>query len=573
MYNDLINYLISFSLENKTLTKGIYGIYGISTIVISEHSMKLIAVTASGFYGFEQCTRFDFVDNRIICVGANGTGKSNILNLVEFFLMHGTGLNVKLHWRQGRAAWEVHKQCAASLHFSLTAPEQEAFAKWRLVSILGLMATEPTVKAIVADLQRQDLDELSQEFTVLEITPEDADDATELEKSPLFRKLRCERTPSRRVKAFWEVLEGNLLSVYARKRPYNTAVYCAHTEPRDTTSVVFQQVLCDSRDREQLVLQTESAAVSSDARVLIPATLTLEDEVRALRSALCPGSDEGSTRTLRHRGLTLNTISTADMWAAIEEHLRHGIPRLTAPITNIGGGSESAAAELNLANCAFVTPPGLRLYPRVESLVDVRTFISRLILETEKYMTSRQVGCQMNNIGGITYVLRRVLLKSVCILPQDRTLVGDGTYMCLTTNGVESLVTQLMESTSRDDIRAVARMQTAMRTMTGQEIRSHRYLDSGACVVGMWAMLGVRRRYSLGCVTWAADIRNYLWSLRLFMASVPTRSCWTRLGFLCIHRSRRPSRCGYRSVCTRTHTRSLPSVPYRSYSLRTQPNL
>ena len=82
------------------------------------------------------------MENRIICVGANGTGKSNILSLVEFFLLYGTGLNVKLHWDSVRIpAWEIYSQCTASLHFSLTIEEQEVFAKWRLVSILGLMAT------------------------------------------------------------------------------------------------------------------------------------------------------------------------------------------------------------------------------------------------------------------------------------------------------------------------------------------------------------------------------------------------------------------------------------------------
>jgi hypothetical protein len=195
------------------------------------------------------------VDNRIICVGANATGKSNILNLVEFFLLHGTGLNVKLHWENGGSAWELHRQCAASLHFALTLPEQEVFAKWRLVSVLGLMSTEPNVQAIVADLERQDFEDLSQAFCVVEIIPQDADDAYGVDKSPLFTKLKSARAPSKRVKIFWELLEKALLGVHARKKPYDTAVYCANTEPRDLTSVVFSQILCDRLDRTGVALQ------------------------------------------------------------------------------------------------------------------------------------------------------------------------------------------------------------------------------------------------------------------------------------------------------------------------------
>lgn len=445
-------------------------------------AMKLIAVTASGFFGFEQNTRFDFVDNRIICVGANGTGKSNILNLVEFFLIHGTGLNIKLHWTQGRSAWEVHKQCAASLHFSLTTAEQEGFAKWRLVSILGLMSTEPNIRTIVANLERQDMEDLSQAFTVAEITPQDANDVAGVEKSPLFRKLIGERSSTKRVKLFWEILEKALLGVYARKKPYDTAVYCASTEPRDLSSVVFQQVLCDNLDREQLVQQLEGSAVSSDIRVLVPCVLTLEDEVQALRAALCPAS--GQIHSMQHRGLAFCTVASGELWASIEQHLRYGMQKMSHPVIS-GAEVERDVVDLNLATCAFATPPTLRGYPRVESLVDVRTYISRLVLETEKYMKTRPAGCQMEHIGGITYALRRLLLRSVCILPQDRTFVGDGTYLCLTTHDVEGFVTRLMESSNRDDIRAVSRMQTAMRTMTGQEIRSHRYFESGACVVGM----------------------------------------------------------------------------------------
>lgn len=31
--------------------------------------MKLVSISVSGFYGFEQPTTVDYVDNRVICVG------------------------------------------------------------------------------------------------------------------------------------------------------------------------------------------------------------------------------------------------------------------------------------------------------------------------------------------------------------------------------------------------------------------------------------------------------------------------------------------------------------------------
>lgn len=448
--------------------------------------MKLISVTTSGFYGFEQNTRFEFVDDRIVCVGANGTGKSNMFKLVEFFLVHGTGPNVKLRWAQSAGAWELPRQCAASLQFSLTTAEQEAFAKWRLISILGLLSAQEDIQGIVRDLERQDAEEAPAAFAAVQVVPPPAEGKGGVEGSPLFRRLRSKQTPSKRVKAFWEVLEAALLVVYARRKPYDTAVFCANTEPRDVTSVVFQQLLCDSYDREQIVKSLEYAAVSSDGCVVVPSVSTLEDEVTALRAVLCPSGD--AIHESECKGLRFTTTSSTEMWQSIERQLRYGVPDAM-----VDTPAESADAawrgvpygSLGLGDCAFRSLLSMELYPRVASLMDVRTYISRLALETEKYMTSRPSGCHMESISGVTHVLRRVLLRSVCLLPQDRTSHSEVIYLSVTPANVEAFVTHLMESTSRADMWAVSRMQLAMRTITGQEIRSHRYFDSGRCVVGM----------------------------------------------------------------------------------------
>ena len=341
------------------------------------------------------------------------------------------------------------------------------------------------MKSIVAELEKEDLEDISQAFCVSEIIPRDADDECGVEKSPLFQKLKCHCSPSKRVKLFWESLEKALLQVYALKKPYDTAVYCANTEPRDLTTVVFQHVLCDALDCEGIVQALEGAAVSSDVRVVIPSVLTLEDEIEAIKSVLCPRPDD-SHHWIECRGLKIKTISTVSIWEKIEEHLRYGI--LDIRINNVideFGKKLPRLDDLNLVNCAFTTPSSLEAYPRVESLVDVRTYVGRLVLETERFMTKRSPGCRMENIGGITYILRRLLLRSVCIVPQDRSFMTDGTYLCLTTFDVEGVVTKLMESTSRVDVRAVSRMQSAMKTITGQEIRSHRFFDSKKCVVGV----------------------------------------------------------------------------------------
>jgi hypothetical protein len=82
-----------------------------------------------------------------------------------------------------------------------------------------------------------------------------------------------------------------------------------------------------------------------------------------------------------------------------------------------------------------------------------------------------------------------------CCLPyQDRTGQPIDAYLSLTSHSVEAVVTRLMESGSREDVRAVARMQAGMKSVTGQEFKSHRYSDSSnlesqRCVVGVCSPL------------------------------------------------------------------------------------
>jgi hypothetical protein len=92
---------------------------------------------------------------------ANGTGKSNILRLVEFFLIHGTGNNVKLHWEQGDSVWEPHKQCLASLVFRLTPQTRDIFSKWRLTAIIALLLRQKNVKQLLLELEESDVRDTS----------------------------------------------------------------------------------------------------------------------------------------------------------------------------------------------------------------------------------------------------------------------------------------------------------------------------------------------------------------------------------------------------------------------------
>lgn len=89
--------------------------------------------------------------------------------LVEFFLTHATGPNVKLHWEQGDSTWEPHKQCVASLVFQLTPATQDIFAKWRLTAILSLLMREKNVEQLLMEIEEQNITDPSATFSHVQV--------------------------------------------------------------------------------------------------------------------------------------------------------------------------------------------------------------------------------------------------------------------------------------------------------------------------------------------------------------------------------------------------------------------
>jgi hypothetical protein len=427
----------------------------------------------------------------LLYITANGSGKSNILRLIEFFLINATGENQKLHWEQGDSIWEPHKRCSAALHFALNQTEIDVFAKWRVSAILSLLSTEENIISLLRDLEDQDCAEISAAFSAVEIYPTDAGDAYGVDACPLFQRLQSLRMPFKRVKAFWEILEKALLTVYVAKPPFDTVVFTANTEARDRTAVVFNHVLCDSRDRIKIAKQAQGASVSEDVRVIIPPVRTLEDEVAALKAILCPSAGD-APHEMRTSAITFRTKCTSAMWAALEEHLRFGVPSASAaPLTPSSSPAADASPshrhhefnQFSLVNCAFLTSPAGN--PPTISLVDVRSYCGRLIRKTEKFMLNRPESCRMANVKGFTQIIRRVLLNSVCILPQDRMHDASPTYQWISLTDLHHVVVKLLESGDQVDVQAVGRIQMAMKAIAGQEIQSRRYFDSGATVVGM----------------------------------------------------------------------------------------
>lgn len=89
--------------------------------------------------------------------------------LIEFFLLHGTGPNVKLHWEQGDSTWEPHKQCVASLVFQLTPSTIDIFAKWRLTAILSLLIREKNIEQLIFDIEEQNITDPSASFSHVQV--------------------------------------------------------------------------------------------------------------------------------------------------------------------------------------------------------------------------------------------------------------------------------------------------------------------------------------------------------------------------------------------------------------------
>ena len=399
---------------------------------------------------------------------ANGTGKSNILRLVEFFLVHGTGNNVKLHWENGDSAWEPHKRCLASLSFELNAVEQDLFSKWRIVAIISLLQKEEHIKKLLSDLEQQDLKREDVTFSSVEVHPEEVANEFDIEECPLFRKLRpYKKSVPRKVELFWELIESALLDLYStERRPFDHVMYYAHTESRDTSNVVFQQILCSKSDRVGIHSQLESVYVSHQAKFVFPSVCTLALEVSTLRGVLTGGGTgrggdrglhESSSSMIAYKGIYLTEALSDQMWAQIESHLKYGLPLVgaveqssdrsvfsrhehwtpTLPVqmspldpvlphleesrrheviqpTDIDppcSRSESPPATLHrgavsLVNCGFTSTVQPGEIPPIASLSDVKSWCSRLLRKTERFMAHRQTGCQMEAVRG--EVLQRV---------------------------------------------------------------------------------------------------------------------------------------------------------------------
>jgi hypothetical protein len=305
---------------------------------------------------------------------ANGTGKSNILRLVEFFLIHGTGRNVKLHWENGNSVWEPHKQCLASLSFDLNPSEQDIFSKWRVVAIVSLLLREPYIKQLIRDMEEQDLLGDHCNFSNVEMHPEEVANEYDIEDCPLFRKLRpYKRSVPRKVELFWEMIESTLLELYSKKKPYDHTIYYAHTEARDTSNVVFQQIVCSRKDKASMLKQLESVYANHQAKFVFPSVCTLELEVAALRTILM-GSlppDPPSTGApkdapprpppdvmITYKGVHLAHGLDPLVWERVEAHLKYGMsPEEEAVVMGLGVGGLGASAVASTGPAAMHGPP------------------------------------------------------------------------------------------------------------------------------------------------------------------------------------------------------------------------
>lgn len=362
-----------------------------------------------------------------------------------------------------------------------------------------------------------------------------------IENSPLFVKLRSNnRTTLRRVKLFWEMIEATLLAVYAEKKPYDTAIYYAHTEARDRTAVVFQQILCCDKDRGDIMRQLNNVTLSDKSRVVFPVVCTIEEEIIALKRILCGNEKKkstDSTRGIQFKGVVLAPYLSEDVWAEVEEHLRYGIPPptnspppshsasvaptpfpvedskekdrlLTTPLSpghpdgSISSGTQTMtpthaelvqkrvrrhiSGDLCLSNCGFTSSLISGSNPATNSLEDVRSWCHNLLRKTECFMTQKDLSCHMCGVKGVNQILRRLLLKSVCVLTQDRTQSSQNhDYLMVTQDSIQTMCIKLLESGNRTDARAVSQIQEGMKTLVGQDLQSHRYFGKGGLILGL----------------------------------------------------------------------------------------
>jgi hypothetical protein len=326
------------------------------------------------------------------------------------------------------------------------------------------------------------------------------------------------------------MIEAALLSVYAERKPYDTAIYYAHTEARDRTSVVFQQILCSDKDRPDILKQLNNVSLSDKTRLVFPLVSTIEEEIQALRQVLCGNRSKEhpeSSRLMKFRGVILGNFMPEVVWAEVEDHLRFGVPPVTeavavstaptpypsSPTTVpneefVGEAANTSpphplrkveshhtiiqkrvrrhlSGDLCLSNCGFTSSliPGEN--PATISLEDVRSWCHSLIRKTEPFMQTRKEICRVCGVKGVNQILRRVLLNSVCILTQDRTLSQTPDYLMVTQDSVQSMFVKLLESGDRADMKAIALIQEGMKSLVGQELQSHRYFRTGSFVIGL----------------------------------------------------------------------------------------
>jgi hypothetical protein len=358
----------------------------------------------------------------------------------------------------------------------------------------------------------------------LQIHPEEVIDEFGVENSPLFQKFKANtRKTVQRVKVFWEMIETALLRVYADKKPYDTAIYYAHTEARDRTCVVFQQILCCDQDRPDILRQLNSVSLSDKTRLAFPLVATIEEEIKALREVLC--GDKTKTNQMLFHGVPLGPLMPEVIWNEVEDHLRYGIPPVTQavavttfpspdptplPPTNTTTEGEIAmttvapsphhshghtviqkrirrhlSGDLCLSNCGFTSSLLPEQNPATISLEDVRSWCHGLLRKTEPFMRSRDAMCHVCGVKGVNQILRRVLLNSVCILSQDRSQLHDPNYLMVSQDSVQSIFVKLLESGSREDSQALAKIQEGMKSLVGQELQSHRYFRTGSFIIGL----------------------------------------------------------------------------------------
>lgn len=359
-------------------------------------------------------------------------------------------------------------------------------------------------------------------FTHLDMFPQHSNESGDIDSSPLFQYFAFHKASSSIKKKFWEMIEKALLLLYSTTKPYNTAIYYANTEPRDTKSVSFQQILCCCDDKERIVSNINNIPYNDDvATVALPQICTLEEEISTLCKVLTGMQNELSKNYFpEYRQKNDGSLITISDWNRVEEYMRYGMCFSTHTDNDVILHKDSKAStleesksevnsekkeksfvvvseqkkrkrrvysDITLSTCGFLHFCEGTANHMTKSLIDVRTWCKRLILRTERYMKNRSSACQLKSVRGITHILRRLLLRSVCILPQDRIQPSNGNYLCMSQEELQNVVMRLTESSDRADMQAMMKIQLGMKAITGHEVQSQRLANNstGGYVVGL----------------------------------------------------------------------------------------